>query len=791
MQELHDLRKAFQYQESGRFVGRRLLKRMHQDLGVAEWLYGNRKSAYSHFRKALNVHESAGSYGLIIRFLLGIGDFDAAARWRKKAERFMGEQSRWRVPSDKSFVARWTADFLEAQGKWTEAEQYRREAIKQWLKDPEAQTYYVSYQYVLRGYLVNNLIGQGRLVEAEIEARDLLLDALKRFGKYAVVTAKIVTKLARILSEQGRSADAIALQRTTIEILQGMGVSQDSTILAAVSRGLGIILAVRGNWQEAAEQFEIVRKGLVENRILYQKWFLNDVMFALTALKTGRLDEAVASARRAYDNLRGTLGESHYGTAEAVGVLGMALNEQGNRERALAAFANAIPILLSRSRLSDEGASSTASQDVRRQLIFETYISLLSTVRGTPLEATVGMDVTAESFRVADVMRSSSVQRALAASSARAAARDPSLADLARQEQDARNQISALYRLLAEHRSLPSDQQDPNVVDALLKRIEDLRAKRAAMAEQVEQRFPEYVSLVNPKPPTVAEVQSLLREGEALVAFYLGATQGYIWSLSQNRPVGFAVVPVGRAEIEAMVAQLRVGVDSPIRTIDDIQPFDVALAYRLYELLLKPVEATWKEANSLMIVPHGALATLPPALLPTSPTAVSGPEDASFTHYRSVPWLVRSHAVTVLPSVASLVALRKFAPPQLERRPFVGFADPIFSRKRKSKGQAPSNAQLASAVSGKALRSLRSQITAELAIATQVIGKAPDRRVVEEEGLHQDLKQVDDVIPSPQMDQFMGQDSLDLLLAKARHQGDRHDDDRSYPANEHRRCCAF
>ena len=55
------------------------------------------------------------------------------------------------------------------------------------------------------------------------------------------------------------------------------------------------------------------------------------------------------------------------------------------------------------------------------------------------------------------------------------------------------------------------------------------------------------------------------------------------------------------------------------RLISDIPPFDLNLAYDLYSLLLKPVEAGWKPAKSLIVVTNGALGLLPLSLLPTAP----------------------------------------------------------------------------------------------------------------------------------------------------------------------------
>ena len=66
----------------------------------------------------------------------------------------------------------------------------------------------------------------------------------------------------------------------------------------------------------------------------------------------------------------------------------------------------------------------------------------------------------AEAFRVAEIARGQCVQQALVASGARAAARNPALADLVRREQNALKQIAALYGLLAQAMSAPTDQRD-------------------------------------------------------------------------------------------------------------------------------------------------------------------------------------------------------------------------------------------------------------------------------------------------------------------------------------------
>ena len=70
---------------------------------------------------------------------------------------------------------------------------------------------------------------------------------------------------------------------------------------------------------------------------------------------------------------------------------------------------------------------------------------------------------------------------------------------------------------------------------------------------------------------------------------------------------------------------------------------------------------------------------LPLSVLPTGPAPLPGESGALFANHRRIPWLVRTHAVTVLPSVASLGTLRGLPPGRAGRRPFAGFGDPFFN----------------------------------------------------------------------------------------------------------------
>ena len=48
-----------------------------------------------------------------------------------------------------------------------------------------------------------------------------------------------------------------------------------------------------------------------------------------------------------------------------------------------------------------------------------------------------------------------------------------------------------------------------------------------------------------------------------------------------------------------------------------------------------------------------------------------------FSHYKTVPWLANQYALSTLPSVSSLKALRMYARKSLSKEPFKGFGDPV------------------------------------------------------------------------------------------------------------------
>jgi CHAT domain-containing protein len=197
--------------------------------------------------------------------------------------------------------------------------------------------------------------------------------------------------------------------------------------------------------------------------------------------------------------------------------------------------------------------------------------------------------------------------------------------------------------------------------------------------EEIEANFPDYAELINPKAPSLDQAQSVLLPDEALLGFFVGQERSFVWAISQTGAPAFAAIDLGADDLGEQVDEIRLALAPDAGTLGDIPSFDLAVAYELYEQFLGPVVPAWWQQKHLVIVPHRALGYLPLSVLPTKEIEPVVTSETLFSEYRDVPWLARTHSVTVLPSVGALRTLRAMPSGKGTRRNFAGFADPVFS----------------------------------------------------------------------------------------------------------------
>ena len=393
---------------------------------------------------------------------------------------------------------------------------------------------------------------QGRLEEAEIDARRALLSRLKDTGKYNAVTPRYVMGLAAILVEQGRYTEAEQLTRVALEINQTVGVPDDSQPTVQILSQLGGILTLQRK-PEATAIYDRIDKSIAGWDPPRRRFFELNPSRILSLYSSGQVDAGIAAAEQLVKSQVGRVGEAHFDTASARGTLAIGLMQAGRDAEAIREFKAAIPGMMAASQENsdDDNTTTVAARSFRLQVVVETYFVMLA--RNTGLVADVG----AETFGLADAIRGHSVQQALAASSARAAAKDAALSELVRKEQDLSKQLNAQLGTLNNVLALSSDERDEKGVQAITASIGSLRAQRDKARQEINQKFPAYADLVSPKPPTIDEIRATLVDGEAMLSFYFGLNRSFVWAVPKAGPIAFAQITAKSGEIETKIRKLR------------------------------------------------------------------------------------------------------------------------------------------------------------------------------------------------------------------------------------------
>ena len=279
--------------------------------------------------------------------------------------------------------------------------------------------------------------------------------------------------------------------------------------------------------------------------------------WALALIFSGQPESVNALLQDQFDRRVRQVGAIDYVAAEILGIIALAASSSGDRMTALEKFHSALPVLINGAAQDGEQAGSLSASSQRLAHILEGYIDLLLSIRGTDLENVAGVDIVAETFRIADVARNSSVQRALAQSAARSATRDRKLSELTRRMQDAEKRLVSAARALTIVLSRPETETDPALVANLRQQIEKTRNDRDKFSAELAQSFPAYADLIKPPPATVGDVRRQLRDGEALIATFVGARRSFAWAVSKNTEAMAIAIDSNYAELAMLTAELR------------------------------------------------------------------------------------------------------------------------------------------------------------------------------------------------------------------------------------------
>lgn len=690
--QIEELRKALEYSEREREETLRTLL----TLASAETTNGNLLNGIKvaeQMRKQIPRNLpglSLASESLLVLQYALIGDFESARSLMREVDRSftkLKRSPRWAEfgPTWTTAVERSRGQIFASEGNLPAAELAFRRALKSqeeyldYLRREAKPAQLINgsrrFLEIQQRSLANVLLRRGHIVEAEIFARQAIQSALERVGRGSSDSGQGLTLLSRIIGEQGRYAEAEKLATAALMAYETSGALAESYNVVTTRKQVGSILASQGHYVDAIQAFKKNEEALQRAPDMVRKIGVGNLDWILAMLRTDNAKAALEMAERMLKHWSDKVGEEDLRTHSVRAFHGMALAANGRNGEAKLAFEKSVPTLIRQAHENAGSEAGTLKHQQRLILILESYIQVLSGLGANP-------EYAALSFRLADIARSSSVQRALSASAARATIRDPRLAELARREQDAQGRVVSLSELLTELLSAPPEQQLPKIQAKITADIAALKIEREKLKREIELAFPEYANLVNPRSAAPAQVQKSLKPGETLLSYYFSENNGYVWALRIDGQIAFAAIPMGRKAMAARVAKLRGALDPQVASIGELPAFDLAAAHELYVAMVKPVAPMLQGSNLLLVVPHGELGQLPLSLLPTEAVTNAGTTAIPFDAYRKIPWLMRKHAIAQLPSVTALASLRQLPLDNAARRSFIGFGDPLFSKEQ-------------------------------------------------------------------------------------------------------------
>jgi len=514
---------------------------------------------------------------------------------------------------------------------------------------------------------------QGRYAEVELLYKRALVIWEKALGPGHPNVATSLNNLAGLYQIQGRYAEAEPLHKRALEIREKV-LSHDHPDVAGSLNNLAELYRVQGRYSEAEPLYKRVlaidEKALGPDHPSFATSLHN---LALLYDDQGRYAEAVPHFKRSLEIWVKVLGPDHPDVALGLNNLAWLYHDQDRLPEALAHIRQATTIHRSRAKAgAGKSASGALSEQKKGRPSFAFHVDVAFKVAAEdpPQESALH----GEAFEVSQLARATAAASAVAQLGARFAAGEDRLAQLVREHQDTLGLWQSLDAALIEEVSKPPNERNAEVEKRLRTELTAADKSLTELDRVLAAEFPQYAELANPQPAALSEVQQLLGPTEALLAYLVDYDASYLWVVRSDA-AEMHKIEISSEELADKVTGLRRALDpTGVIGLDDIRQYDVALAHELYTLIFAPAEPLLEGVTHIMAVTDGPLQSLPLSILVTEQ-----PEGAvlNYEDYREVSWLAKSYALTTLPSVSSLRALRLFAKDSETADPFAGFGDPV------------------------------------------------------------------------------------------------------------------
>jgi tetratricopeptide (TPR) repeat protein/CHAT domain-containing protein len=509
---------------------------------------------------------------------------------------------------------------------------------------------------------------QGRYNDAEPLYKRSLVIQEKAFGPNHHDVARTLNNLALLYGSQGRYNDAEPLYKQSL-VTTERALGPTHPDVAAALNNLAELYRNQGRYVDAEPLYK-------RSLVIQEKAFSFDHPYLATALNNlallyysqGRYNDAEPLYKQSLAIWEKAFGPNHPDVARALSNLAELYRTQGR-------YADALPLV-----------RTAAQTGFDRRGI---HLGLLASAVSASLVTVT--DALNESYQVVQQATSSAASSAINQLSIRFAAGNDQLAQLVRRDQDLAGENENLDKLFIAAIAKEPSKRDSPTEQRIRDRLKSIATERTEVETSLNQRFPNFAALSKPVPVSVKDTQALLADDEALVLVDFG-NKSYAWVITRT-DAKWIELKITAKELGEEVKSLRTSL-----TFDIDKPFDTQLAFKIYQQTFGAIADKVQRKTRLSVVTNGALTSLPLQLLIT--------KDPGNKLLKDIDWLVRSYAITNLPSVASLKTLRSTAARSTAETSIIAFADPVFSEdpnsqiigSRNLKSQSVKNVALRSVV---------------------------------------------------------------------------------------------
>lgn len=633
------------------------------------------------------------NYATILRLLDRLDEAEPLAREAYQLRRkVLGENNHDTITSMANYAL-----VLVNQGQFDQVEPVLADALRLsrkvlGAKAPDTLTIMAQYGDVLRRL--------ERLDEAAALLEQAVMLNREVRGNEDPATIDSIEGEARLLSDLGRAKEAEPLFAEALRLNRAVRGEQHPDTIASLADYASDLVNLGRSDQAAPLLAEVLRLNRVwfGNKHVTTIASLNN--YATALLKLDRAGEAEQLISEALDSLRSSHGDHHPDTLIAAENLSLArLRVPAKQDLALEPIELVMTDVAAqavRHHAEDEWANRQANRDFGNSRLLEVFADAawarLSVKAGDPLVAALTLDQATQlgerAFMALQTSMIDATTRAMGRSTAKRAAERAGVASevFFRQNLIAMRQAEDIIGAQTYGESDAHSDETLAVLHASAP-VED--AKLAKIEAAIKAKAPDYFELIAPQPLTVVRAKSLLAPEEA--ALMLIPTEfGTQILVVTHESLTWRHSTLTSLEIDKLVRRLLwdVGGTVAITPPEEAQwsnegegasPYDFGTAYRLYRELIEPVGQALAGKKQLFVSSTGALSSIPLGILVTEiPRGPNGDPKV----LRGAKWLADRYSISVIPSLQSLDFIRRYrettAPPA-DRKPFVGFGDPLLN----------------------------------------------------------------------------------------------------------------